>query len=105
MYTTREVSCMLTPIIMDFISLDFGAMTLTSLNIGEGEYTHLVIGEADIIHLITDLHTGAEEYTHLTTDLHITEEVITDRIIAHTIEIMEIIITVKEESLGRQIIA
>jgi len=91
MYTTREVSCMLTPIIMDFISLDFGAMTLTSLNIGEGEYTHLVIGEADIIHLITDLH--------------ITEEVITDRIIAHTIEIMEIIITVKEEQLGRQIIA
>ncbi len=105
MYTTQEVSYMLILIITDFISLDFGVMILSTLHIGEEEYTLLVFGEADIIHLTTDLHTGEEEYTHLITDLLITEEDITDRIIAHTIEIMEIIITVKEEQLGRQIIA
>ena len=96
---------MLILIITDFINLDFGVMTLTSLNIGEEEYTHLVFGEADIIHLTTDLHTGEEEYIHLITDLLITAEDITDRITAHTIEIIAITITEKEEQLGRQIIA
>jgi len=104
MYTTQEASTMLTPIIMDFINLVFGVMILSSLHIGVEEFIHH-IGAEDSTHLTTDLHIGEEEYTHLITDLHTTEEGIIDRIIAHTIEIMEIIITVKEESLGRQIIA
>ncbi len=90
---------------MDFINLAFGALIRTSLNIGEEAYTLLVIGEADIIHLITDLHTGAEGYTHLTIDPHITEEDITDQIIAQIIEITETIITAKEELLDLPIIA
>jgi hypothetical protein len=60
--------------------------------------------EEDIIHHTTDLHTGVVDYTHLTIDLHITEEDITDRIIVHTIEITEIIITAKEVLLDLRMV-
>jgi hypothetical protein len=103
MYTTQEVSCMLILITTDFTNSDLEDLILTSLHIGVVEYTRLT-GEEDIIHHTTDLHTGVVDYTHLTIDLHITEEDITDRIIVHTIEITEIIITAKEVLLDLRMV-